>query len=623
MADIAEEFIEELDEVETRPFNATYFKRLLGYLKPYRRQLLVVLGFILLSTVSSLLEPFVISLVIDRGVPNKDVGLILGLVGVLIAFRLIAWAASYFRMFRVTAISQSVLFDMRKQVFEHIQLLSLRFYDGRPVGKIMSRITSDVGSINEMLNGSLTTILVEGFSLIGIVTIMLIIDWRLALVAFCIVPTFPLVFGRLRGKIESTWVNVRKSASNMNANLNESVNGVRVSQAFAREEVNGQRFAKINQWNRNINVQAVRYDMLMWPLIELIGVVGTAALMWFGAREVIRGALSLGIILAFINYLWRFWGPVSALSRVYSQVLSAMASAERIFEFMDTEAEVKDKPGALALPKITGTVNFEDVTFAYDKDGKSALRNINLHIQPGQTVAVVGPTGSGKTSLVNLIMRFYDPTSGSVKIDGHDLRDVTLPSVRGQISLVLQDPFIFSGKIGDNIRYGKLDATQAEIEAAVKAVHLDDFINKLPATYDYDVQERGGRLSLGQRQLVSFARALLADPRILILDEATSSVDTQTEQLIQQALGVLLKGRTAFIIAHRLSTVRNADLILVMRDGQIAEAGTHAELLAMRGLYYKLIHAHEVATERMSSVVAAPKLGRPEMAAALQAQTLG
>jgi ATP-binding cassette subfamily B protein len=615
MADIAEEFIEELDEVEERPFNAAYFKRLLGYLKPYRRQLVVVLGFIVLSTVSSLLEPFVIALIIDRGVPSKDVGLVLGLIGVLIGFRLIAWAASYFRMFRVTRIAQDVLFDMRKQVFEHIQLLSLRFYDGRPVGKIMSRITSDVGSINEMLNGSLTTILVEGLSLIGIVTIMLIIDWRLALVAFCIVPTFPLLFGRLRSKIESTWVNVRKSASNMNANLNESVNGVRVTQAFAREQVNGQRFARINQWNRNINVQAVRYDMLMWPTVELIGVVGTAALMWFGAREVIAGTLSLGIILAFINYLWRFWGPVSALSRVYSQVLSAMASAERIFEFLDTEAEVKDKPNAKPLPKITGEVKFEDVTFAYEKDGKTALRNINLHIKPGQTVAVVGPTGSGKTSLVNLIMRFYDPTSGSVKIDGHDLRDVTLPSVRGQISLVLQDPFIFSGKIGDNIRYGKLDATQEEVEAAVQAVHLDDFINKLPDKYDYDVQERGGRLSLGQRQLVSFARALLADPRILILDEATSSVDTQTERLIQQALGVLLKGRTAFIIAHRLSTVRNADLILVMRDGQIAEAGNHAELLAMRGLYYKLIHAHEVATEHMSSVVSSPTLDKPAGAA--------
>jgi len=547
-------------------------------------------------------------------VPEKNINLILGLVASLVVFRIIAWAASYWRMFRVNLIGQSVLYDMRKQLFEHIQMLSLRFYDGRPVGKIMSRITSDVGAINEMLNGGVTTILVEGFSLIGIVTIMLIIDWRLALVAFCILPTFPFVFGKLRGKIESTWVNVRKSSSNMNANLNENINGIRVTQAFAREDVNSERFARINQWNRNINVRAVRLDNLLWPLVELIGVLGTAMLMWFGAREVIAGTLKIGIILAFINYLWRFWGPVSALSRVYSQVLSAMASAERIFEFMDMTPEVQDKPNAKPLPKINGEVVFDDVVFKYDKDNaeqKPALRHVSLHVKPGQTIAVVGPTGSGKTSLINLIMRFYDPTSGAVRIDGHDLRDVTLPSVRSQISLVLQDPFIFSGTIGDNIRYGKLDATQEEIEAAAQAVHLDEFINKLPEKYAYEVQERGGRLSLGQRQLVSFARALLADPRILVLDEATSSVDTQTERLIQEALGVLLKGRTAFIIAHRLSTVRNADVILVMRDGQIAEMGSHAELIEQHGLYYKLVHAHEAASNTM-----AERLERPAPIAA-------
>ena len=602
MANIDEEFIEELGEVEQRPFNVQYFKRLMGYLKPYRSQLTIVLGFILLSTISSLLEPFVISQIVDRGVPEKNVTLILALVGSLVVFRLIAWAASYWRMFRVNHIGQSVLYDMRRQLFEHIQMLSLRFYDGRPVGKIMSRITSDVGAINEMLNGGVTTILVEGFSLIGIITIMLLIDWRLALVAFCVLPTFPFVFGKLRGKIESTWVNVRKSSSNMNANLNENINGIRVTQAFGREDVNSERFAKINQWNRNINVRAVRLDNLLWPLVELIGVLGTALLMWFGAREVIAGTLKVGVILAFINYLWRFWGPVSALSRVYSQVLSAMASAERIFEFLDMTPEVQDRPEAKALPKINGEVVFDDVLFKYDKDNaeqKPALRHVNLHVKAGQTIAVVGPTGSGKTSLINLIMRFYDPTSGAVRIDGHDLRDVTLPSVRSQISLVLQDPFIFSGTIGDNIRYGKLDATQEEIKAAAKAVHLDEFISKLPEKYAYEVQERGGRLSLGQRQLVSFARALLADPRILVLDEATSSVDTQTERLIQEALGVLLKGRTAFIIAHRLSTVRNADVILVMRDGQIAEMGSHAELIEQHGLYYKLVHAHEAASNTM------------------------
>ena len=612
MADIQEDFVEELDnEAEERPFNYKYFRRLLSYLNPYRRQLAIVIGFILLGTISALLEPLVVAWIVDFGVLRKDTATVFGLVGVLLLFRLIGYVAGYLRVLRITHISQSVLYDMRKQLFEHIQFLSLRFYDGRPVGKIISRITSDVGTINEMLNGGVATFLLEGFSLLGIVIIMLIIDWRLALVAFCVTPTFYFLFGKLRNRIEKTWVNVRKSASNLNANLNESVNGVRVTQAFAREDVNSTRFAKINNWNRNINVQAVRYDNLLWPLVELIGVSGTCALMWFGAREVINGTVSLGVILAFINYLWRFWGPVSALSRVYSQVLSAMASAERIFEFLDTAPEIQDKPGAPALPKITGEVVFENVTFGYNNTDKPALRNVSLHIKPGQTVAVVGPTGSGKTSLVNLVMRFYDPTDGSIRIDGRDLREVTLPSVRSQISLVLQDPFIFSGTIGDNVRYGKLDATQEEIQNAVKAVHLDEFIDKLPEKYDYQVQERGGRLSLGQRQLVSFARALLADPRILILDEATSSVDTQTERLIQRALGVLLKGRTAFVIAHRLSTVRNADLILVMRDGQIAEQGNHAELIVQRGLYYRLVHAHDNASERMAEQV---RLHRPEPA---------
>ena len=610
MSDIQEDFVEELDnEAEERPFNYQYFRRLLSYLKPYTRELALVMGFILLGTISALLEPLVVAWIVDYGVMQKNVATVFGLIGLLVVFRLLGYAAGYMRVMRITRVSQQVLFDMRKQLFEHIQLLSLRFYDGRPVGKIISRITSDVGTINEMLNGGVATFLLEGFSLLGIVVIMLIIDWRLALVAFCVTPTFYFLFGRLRNRIEKTWVNVRKSASNLNANLNESVNGVRVTQSFAREDINSQRFARINQWNRNINVQAVRYDNLLWPLVELIGVSGTCALMWFGAREVINGTVSLGVILAFINYLWRFWGPVSALSRVYSQVLSAMASAERIFEFLDAVPEIQDKPNAPALPKITGAVHFDNVTFTYSNADKPALRNVSLRVKPGQTVAVVGPTGSGKTSLVNLIMRFYDPTDGSVRIDGHDLRDVTLPSVRSQISLVLQDPFIFSGTMGDNIRYGKLDATQDEIDAAAKAVHLDEFIDKLPEKYDYQVQERGGRLSLGQRQLVSFARALLADPRILILDEATSSVDTQTERLIQRALSVLLKGRTAFVIAHRLSTVRNADLILVMRDGQIAEQGTHAELLAARGLYYRLVHAHDTASERMAEQVT---LHKPE-----------
>ena len=592
MAANFEDFEEELGEAQEKPFNTTYFVRLLRYLNPYKRSLVVVGLFILIGTVATLLEPYLLGLIIDRGVMNKDLTLIFILLGVLLVFRFLSWGAGYLRMFKINQVGQSVLYDLRSQLFEHIQQLSLRFYDNRPVGKIMSRVTSDVGTINELISGGMATILVEGFSLIGIVVLMLMINWKMALVAFCIIPSFYFLFGRLRSRIESNWTNVRKSASNLNANLNESINGVRVTQAFSREERNITRFARINQMNRNANLRAIRWDNLIWPMVDFIGVFGTFLLILFGANEVITGAMTIGVILAFINYLWRFWGPVSALSRVYSQVLSAMASAERIFEFIDAKPEVADKPDAVAMPRINGEVRFDDVFFKYEENSKAALRGVTLNVKPGQTVAIVGPTGAGKTTIINLIMRFYDPSQGRVTIDGHDLRDVQLPSLRSQISLVLQDPFIFSGKIGDNIRYGKLDATMEEVEAAARAVHLDEFIAKLPEKYDYDVQERGARLSLGQRQLVSFARALIADPRILILDEATSSVDTQTERLIQRALTVLLKGRTAFVIAHRLSTIRNADLIVVMQEGLVAEQGSHEQLIAQRGLYYRLLNAH-------------------------------
>jgi len=457
--------------------------------------------------------------------------------------------------------------------------------------------------MNELINGGLATIIAEGLSLVGIVVILVVINWKLALVAYLITPSFYFVFGRLRTRIESAWTNVRKSQSNMNANLNESINGIRVTQAFAREEHNITRFGRINLWNRNANVRAIRLDNLIWPIVEVVGMSGTALLVFVGGHEVAAGTLTLGVIFAFVNYLWRFWGPVSALSRVYSQVLAAMASAERIFEFLDTEPEVADRAGARRIPPISGAVRFEGVRFAYDQGQRKALDGIDLDVKPGQTVAIVGPTGAGKTSLINLVMRFYDPTEGRVTIDGHDLREVGLESVRSQISLVLQDPFIFAGSIGDNIRYGRLDASDEEVKAAATAVRLDEYVATLAEGYNYEVEERGGRLSLGQRQLISFARALLADPRILILDEATSSVDTQTERLIQAALKTLLKGRTAFIIAHRLSTIRNADVILVMRDGRIAEQGNHDSLIAQQGLYYRLLHAHEQGQRGVEEII--------------------
>lgn len=599
MAAVYEAFEEELDEAAEKPFNYGCFRRLMKYVRPYSRALLVVGLFVVVGTVANLLEPYLIGLIVDYGVMNKNLTLVFELIGVLVMFHLLAWGAGYLRVFAIGRISQNVLYDLRAELFSHIQKLSLRFYDNRPVGKIMSRITSDVGAINELLNGGVATIIVEGLSLAGIVIIMLLIDWRMALLSFCVTPSFYFLFGRLQKRIEGAWMNVRKSASNMNANLNESVNGIRVTQAFGREARNIQRFERMNQVNRNANVRAVKLDNLVWPSVELVGIAGVSLLLWFGAGQVIAGTITLGVVLAFTNYIWRFWGPVSALSKVYSQVLSAMASAERIFEFLDTEPEIQDRPGAQPMPLIRGEVRFENVHFKYEAAGKAALRGVNLHVAPGQTVAIVGPTGAGKSTIINLIMRFYDPTEGRVLIDGHDLRDVQLATLRSQISLVLQDPFIFSGSIADNIRYGRLDATQEDIEAAARAVHLDEFISRLPDKYDHEVGERGSRLSLGQRQLVSFARALLADPRILILDEATSSVDTQTERMIQEALEVLLQGRTAFVIAHRLSTVRNADVILVMQEGQIAEQGSHDELMARRGLYYRLVTAHHRASDRL------------------------
>jgi ATP-binding cassette subfamily B protein len=595
MAAVFEDIEEELeDEAKERPFNYAYLKRMLRYLNPYRRQLLVVAGFVLLGTLATLAEPLFIAIIIDQGIVQKDIGLIVGMIGILFVFRLIAWAAGFARIARINATGQGVMHDMRAELFTHIQKLSLRFYDNRPVGKIMSRVTGDIGSINELLNGGLTMIIAEGFSLIGIMAIMIWLNPPLALASFICLPFFYLIFGTLRSRVETTWVNVRKSASNMNGNLNESINGIRVTQAFSRQERNIERFMRINQWNRNANVRAVRLDNLIWPLFDLVGVAGSALLIYVGATQYMQGLVTIGVITAFINYLWRFWAPISTLSRVYSQVLSAMASAERVFEFLDTSPEVEDAKDARPLPPIAGAVTFENVHFKYEVTSKSALRGVNLNVKPGQTVAIVGPTGAGKTTIVNLIMRFYDPTEGRVLIDGHDLREMQLLSLRQQVSLVLQDPFIFSGTLRDNIRYGNLDATQEQVEAAAHAVGLDAFVTKMKDGYDYQVEERGGRLSLGQRQLVSFARALLADPRILILDEATSSVDTQTERLIQNALRVLLKGRTAFVIAHRLSTVRDADVILVMRDGQIAEQGSHDELMAMRGLYYKLVTAHKM-----------------------------
>jgi ATP-binding cassette subfamily B protein len=526
--------------------------------------------------------------VVDEGIVPGDVAAVGRIALLLVVLHLLAWIGGRTRTWTAAKIGQGVLFDLRQDLYLHIQKLSLRFYDHYAVGRIMSRITSDVESIARLLNTGLVTFVGEGFNLLGIVVVMLWMSVPLTLVAFITMPILLFLLFKLRTSLETSWKNVRKSVSNINTYTNESVNGIQVTQSFVRERTNMDTFEGLTKDSHGAFMSAVRADEAIWPSVEFVGVMGTGLVIIVGGALVLKEALTVGFIIAFINYVWRFWQPLSAMSRLYGMTLSAMASAERIFGFLDTQPEITNKQKARKMPVIKGDVLFDHVYFKYDPDQHWVLNDIDFRVEEGETVALVGHTGSGKTSIINMLMRFYDPQQGSICVDGIDVRDVAVESLRSQMAIVLQDGFAFSGTIAENIRYGDLDASDEDIFAASKAVRLDEFVQTLDEKYDYDAGERGNRLSVGQRQLMAFARALLADPRILILDEATSSVDTETEQLIQEAMATLRKGRTAFVIAHRLSTIRNADRIMVIDQGKIIESGTHEELLARQGHYFSL-----------------------------------
>ncbi|MGG4555027.1 ABC transporter ATP-binding protein [Paenibacillus humicus] len=588
-------FVYQDDELIDKAFDWKQFRRLFAYMKPYARQMLpLVLLMTVLGTITKLTVPYLTSIAIDKAIApeagSPSLKLLYILTGIIVALYIVQWISSKLRIKYTNIIGQRVIYDLRSDLFKHIQKLSFNFFDKRPAGSVLVRVTNDVNSLQDLFTNGVVNLMIDCVQLAGIVVILLLINWQLGLAVMITVPIMFFVSTKLRQKIRIAWQEVRMRNSRINSHLNESIQGIRVTQAYTQEQENMRYFDMMNMDSKKSWDKASAMNQMFGPIIEITGGLGTFILFMLGAYMIQSGQLTIGLLVAFSNYVGNFWDPINRLGMMYNQLLVAMASSERIFEFIDEEPSIADKPGAKPLPPIEGNIEFKNVIFEYEK-GRQALKGISLNVRSGQSIALVGHTGSGKSTIINLLSRFYDTTEGAVRIDGHDIRDVTVQSLRSQIGIVLQDTFIFSGSIRDNIRFGRLDATDEEVEAAAKAVDAHDFIMKLPGGYDTEVEERGNALSMGQRQLLSFARALLANPRILILDEATASIDTETELKIQDALKVLLKGRTSFIVAHRLSTIRNADNIVVLDHGEIKEQGSHQQLMEQKGIYSGLVEA--------------------------------
>jgi ATP-binding cassette subfamily B multidrug efflux pump len=572
------------EQAESRSATA---RRLLGELRPYGRQLILALVLVVLGALSQAGGPWLIGRAIDRSILGGDPRGLARIMLLLLGVYLVGTLASRGQIRQIGSVGQSILASLRERIFERLLRLPLGYFDGRPVGDLMSRVTNDVDTLNQLLSQGLTQLLGSLFSLIGIVVAMLLLDWRLALVCFTIIPAMLLTNVYFARRARRAFRTTRETVGSVTAGLQEEIVGVREAQAFNRTETNIERFRERNAANRTANVEAVTITSAFVPAIDVLSTLSTAVVIGYGGYLVVTGTLTVGLLTAFLIYVQQFFRPIQLASQVYTQAQAALAGAERIYNVLDEPREPSDLPGTPQLYSVEGRIEFERVTFAYEQ-GRPVLEDIDFHVEPGQTVALVGPTGAGKTTIANLIPRFYDVSTGTVRVDDHDVREVERRSLRGQIATVLQEPFLFSGTIAENIRYGRMEATREEVEAAARAVSAHSFIAALPDGYDTELGAGGGRLSQGQRQLLSFARAVLANPRILILDEATSNVDTRTEALIQEALGTLLKGRTSIVIAHRLSTIRNADLILVIEAGRIAERGNHVSLLARGGLYADL-----------------------------------
>ncbi len=575
------------DERLDEPFNIRHLLLASAYIKKYLPKMILALFISALGGAIALLSPIITQKAIDDAIPNGNKGFLFLLGGMLVGVFMMSILFGLLRSHMMIRVSQSIIYDIRKDLFAHLQKLPFQYYDDRPHGKILIRVVNYVNSVSDMLSNGLINVILEMINLILIVIFMLIVDVQMSLVVMCGVPVLAAFLFWIKNRQRRAWQRVSNKNSNLNAYLQENIVGARITQIFAREDENAKIFAGLADDCRQTWMRAVRCNNLVWPGIDAISVCIRAAIFIFGMVLFGQGSKSIGTIIAISSYSSRFWQPIMNMGNIFNNFLNNMAYLERIFETLGEPVTVDNAPDAVEMQPIKGAVTFRDVCFSYEP-GKEILHKVSFDIKPGMSVALVGPTGAGKSTIVNLISRFYNVDSGQVLIDGQDISKVTLSSLRSQMGIMMQDSFIFSGTIRDNILYGKLDATDEEVQKAAKLVCADSFITGMQNGYDTEVKERGSLLSQGQKQLISFARTVLSDPAILILDEATSSIDVQTERALQQGLNSMLKGRTSFLIAHRLSTIRNCDLIMYIDDGGITEAGTHDELMAKKGDYYNL-----------------------------------
>jgi ATP-binding cassette, subfamily B, multidrug efflux pump len=603
------------DEILGKAYDARLMRRLLQYLRPYWRQIALAFVAIVVGAIASLIQPYLIKVAIDRYIAQRQISGLDALAAIYLAVIVVAFAAEYVQTWTMQLTGQRIMFDLRMAVYGHLQRLDLRYYDRNPVGRLMTRVTSDVDVLNDLFTAGVVTVFGDLFALVGIMAMMVWMNWRLALVAFSVLPLIVIVTQWFRHHVRDSYRVVRGWIARINAFLQENITGMSTVQLFRREAVNFARFDEIDRRHRDANIESIFYYAVFYPAIEAVSTLASALIVWYGGGSVLRNTLTLGALVAFLQYSQRFFRPISDMSEKFNVLQSAMASSERIFKLLDEPIAVASPAAPVRRPApADGHIVFDGAWFAYDEELSTTedteerrrtpravessvaarlepnwvLKGITFEVRPGERVGIVGATGSGKTTLVNLLLRFYDVQRGRITIDGVDIRELDLADVRGLFSLVLQDVHLFSGTIADNIRLGHPAIDDERVRRAARAVHAEPFIERLPHGYASAVAERGATLSVGQKQLLSFARALAFDPRVLILDEATSSVDTETEIVIRDALRVLMAGRTTIAIAHRLSTIQDMDKILVLHKGQLRESGTHQELLARRGIYFKL-----------------------------------